>query len=177
MGQYYLICNLDKRQYLCPHSFGDGAKLMEFGGSGSGTMLGLAVLLSSGNGRGGGDLSATDSLIGSWAGDRIVIVGDYDDTGKFMNPVQITEGGKNTNLYGYAGKYFEDISYKVIAVLARDDWARQQIISKCFTNHSELAKALGTTEAALKKVQKRLQERDEAARLEDAKRLIAAEAK
>jgi hypothetical protein len=36
MGQYYLIVNLDKKQYLHPHRFGDGLKLLEFGASGGG---------------------------------------------------------------------------------------------------------------------------------------------
>ena len=38
MGQYHLILNLDKRQYLEPHAFGEGAKLLEFGASMEGTM-------------------------------------------------------------------------------------------------------------------------------------------
>ncbi len=76
MGQYYKIVNLDKRQYLHPHKFGDGLKLLEFGAGGSGTMCGLAILLADGNGRGGGDLRSNASVIGSWAGDRIVIAGD-----------------------------------------------------------------------------------------------------
>ena len=31
MGQYYVIANLDKKEFLNPHKFGDGVKLMEFG--------------------------------------------------------------------------------------------------------------------------------------------------
>ena len=77
MGQYYKICNLDQKEYLHPHKFGDGMKLLEFGCSSSGTMTALAVLLAEGNGRGGGDLNYDHPLIGSWAGDRIVIMGDY----------------------------------------------------------------------------------------------------
>ena len=55
MGQYYHIVNLDKKQYLNPHCFGDGLKLLEFGMSASGTLTALAILMSAGNGRGGGD--------------------------------------------------------------------------------------------------------------------------
>jgi len=56
MGQYYRIVNLDKKEYLSPYPFGEGAKLLEFG-TGRGTLLlALAVLLADGNGRGGGDL-------------------------------------------------------------------------------------------------------------------------
>lgn len=81
MGQYHKIVNIDKREYLHPHHFGDGLKLMEFGMSGDGgTMTGLAILLgiaNKGGARGGGDFHCDDPLVGSWGGDRIAIVGDY----------------------------------------------------------------------------------------------------
>ena len=54
MGQYYIIINRDKKQFVHPHRFGDGLKLLEFGCSATGTLTALAVLLASGNGRGGG---------------------------------------------------------------------------------------------------------------------------
>lgn len=38
MGQYHKIVNLDKKQFISGHAFGDGIKLMEFGGSAGGTM-------------------------------------------------------------------------------------------------------------------------------------------
>ena len=85
MGQYHLIANLDKREYLYPHEFGDGFKLMEFGQSAGGTLTGLAVLLAATNGRGGGDFWDPNvdvydqawSPTGRWVGDRIAIIGDY----------------------------------------------------------------------------------------------------
>ena len=88
MGQYHYIVNIDKREYLNAHQMGDGIKLMEFGMSGDGgAMTGLALLLACSNGRGGGDFSLRGNvtpevekavkLVGSWAGDRIAIVGDY----------------------------------------------------------------------------------------------------
>lgn len=66
MGQYHYVANLDKREFIHPHAFGDGLKLLEFGPSGDGTMLGLALLLAASNNdrdgsgafsgnRGGGD--------------------------------------------------------------------------------------------------------------------------
>jgi len=90
MGQYYYVVNLDKREYLHPHRMGDGLKLLEFGSSGRGTMLGLAVLLADGNGRGGGDLRSNRPIVGSWAGDRIVIAGDYADEGNFVTEADLT---------------------------------------------------------------------------------------
>jgi len=81
MGQYYKVCNLDKKEFLNPHAFDDGAKLMEFGASSEGTMTALALLLADGNGRGGGDFPTTtdNGIVGRWAGDRIIIAGDYAD--------------------------------------------------------------------------------------------------
>jgi hypothetical protein len=79
MGQYHFVCNIDKKEYLDPHRMGDGLKLLEFGCSASGTMLGLAILLAEQNGRGGGDLRGKHGVIGSWAGDRITLIGDYFD--------------------------------------------------------------------------------------------------
>jgi hypothetical protein len=124
MGQYYHIVNLTKKQYLHPHHFGDGLKLLEFGSSGSGTMLGLAVLLANSNGRGGGDLQSENPIIGSWAGDRIVIAGDYaekGDKGEAMN--------KEGNLFGRC-EGFEDISYKVVEALCDDRWIREDFAKK-----------------------------------------------
>jgi len=112
MGQYYRIVNLDKKQYIKPHDFNDGAKLMEFALSGDGTMAALAVLLADGNGRGGGDMHSQDALVGSWAGDRVVITGDYADNGKFVPD----DGDKEAPLYSYTEEHCENISAKVRAV-------------------------------------------------------------
>jgi hypothetical protein len=84
MGQYFQVFNLDKKQKLHPHLFNDGLKLLEFGSSGQGTMFGLSLLLRQSSEFGGGDFNykhgLVDLLLGSWAGDRISIVGDYDDS-------------------------------------------------------------------------------------------------
>lgn len=86
MGQYHYICNKTKHEYLNPHGFGDGLKLMEFGMSMGGTMTALAILLSCSNGRGGGDARIDSDhplieVVGSWAGDEIAIIGDYTEEG------------------------------------------------------------------------------------------------
>jgi len=127
MGQYYRVVNLDKKQFLRPHAFGNGAKLMEFGSSAQGTMTALAVLLASGNGRGGGDARSDNSLIGSWAGDRIVITGDYADEGLFVTLTEeevvrwaAKEGESDPNehnLYSVATVLYEDISDRLVALL------------------------------------------------------------
>ena len=120
MGQYYKVVNITKKQYITPWTFGDGSKLMEFGNNGMGTMTGLAILLSSGNGLGGGDLNSDDPIIGSWAGDKIVIAGDYADKGLF------TRGNKN-NLYDKADKGgYKDISARVLYAMMDDSLLAQE---------------------------------------------------
>ena len=115
MGQYYKIVNIKKKQYISPYIFGDGSKLMEFSMSASGVMAGLAILLADGNGRGGGDLHSENDIVGSWAGDNIVIAGDYADTGKFVKELE-------QNLYEVASSEGEDISIKVLDALFDDQY-------------------------------------------------------
>ncbi len=108
MGQYHYVMNLDKKQFLHPHKLGDGLKLMEFGDSRGGTMTALALLLGCSardGGRGGGDPRVdAEGIVGSWAGDRIAIVGDYaeDDDIKGYDEIPVSQ------LYGHAA--FTDIS-------------------------------------------------------------------
>jgi hypothetical protein len=141
MGQYYLIVNLDKREYLYPHRFGDGLKLTEFGCGSCGTMTALAILLADGNGRGFGDLEADDAIVGSWAGDRIVVAGDYADGGRFLEGVDrdelqavaddvYTEGyreAEHVNLYHWAGEMFRDVSDLVIQAMLKDCELRETL--------------------------------------------------
>jgi hypothetical protein len=86
MGQYYLIVNLDRKEYLDPHDFNDGAKLMEFGASANGTLSALARLL----------LLNKTKKNRRWAGSRLVVAGDYADNGKFL-----PESQSEQNLYAY----------------------------------------------------------------------------
>lgn len=148
MGQYYLIVNPDKKQYLYSHTFGDGLKLLEFGCSAYGMLTGLTLLLADGNGRGGGDFRLHDelrgaepvdtSLVGSWAGDRIVFAGDYADPGRFTTVEGVLayrakhdkpeDLPSNPNLYALAHDQFEDISPRVVMLMAQDSWLRERLI-------------------------------------------------
>ncbi len=113
MGQYHKIFNLDKKQLLHPHKFGDGLKLGEFGSSQMGTMTALAYLLAVSTGRGGGDYER-GSLAGTWGGDRIAIVGDYAEKGDLLE-----EEWK-----AYGDETYEDISDAVMADLPGELGAR-----------------------------------------------------
>lgn len=71
MGEYFRIVNLDKKEYLHPHYFGTGIKLFEIAANECGSLTGLSILLSS------QDNGDKDKIYGRWAGDRIIIAGDY----------------------------------------------------------------------------------------------------
>ncbi len=78
MGQYHKVYNLDKREMIHAHEIGNGLKLLEQCGPGSDPTTSDAVwlLLANSNGRGGGD-ARPHPMIGRWAGDRLVVQGDY----------------------------------------------------------------------------------------------------
>lgn len=106
MGQYWLPINLDKREYINPHRLGVGLKLWEQLANHPGTGAALIILLAAEREpRGGGDLDIDENwhgpertfpenntspgpmpedypevarrTIGRWAGDRVVLIGDY----------------------------------------------------------------------------------------------------
>lgn len=76
MGQYHEVYNLDKKERIYPHSIDNGLKLYEQVGHIGSTATALFALLANSNGRGGGDFPH-HPMIGRWAGDRILIQGDY----------------------------------------------------------------------------------------------------
>ncbi len=121
MGQYYKIVNLDKKEFLEPHDFDDGAKLMEFGLSGMGVMSGLAILLADGNGLGLGELRSENPIIGSWKGDRIVVAGDYSE--------KMVKGTKE-NVYNYANQHFKNVSAETLAALLDDRYYKKETEAK-----------------------------------------------
>ena len=109
MGQYFIVVNKTKKEYLYPHKFGDGLKLMEFGCSGMGTLTGLTLLLRQSNEGGGGDFHGEHEYLGRWAGDKITIVGDYDES----------------KLYTIAGDSYTDISWDVLEMMLEDQYVLQ----------------------------------------------------
>jgi hypothetical protein len=76
MGQYHKLYNLDKKEYVHGHNINNGLKLMEQCGWDKSTATGLWLLLANSNGRGGGD-ALKHAMVGRWAGDRILVQGDY----------------------------------------------------------------------------------------------------
>lgn len=80
MGQYHEVYNLDKKERINPHAIDNGLKLYEQVGHIGSTSTALFALLANSNGRGGGDFPKHD-YIGRWAGDRILVQGDYAEAG------------------------------------------------------------------------------------------------
>lgn len=104
MGQYHKLYNLDKKEYVHGHRLDNGLKLMEQCGFDKSTSTGLWLLLANSNGRGGGD-AREHPMVGRWAGDRIVVQGDYaEPNDKAYVPEPDREG-------------FADISAEVKAML------------------------------------------------------------
>jgi len=89
MGQYWKVVNLDKREYLNPHTLGAGIKLWEQLANHPGPGTALIILCAAmPERRGGGDLALSSDedpsyeavakrTIGRWSGNRIALVGDY----------------------------------------------------------------------------------------------------
>jgi hypothetical protein len=77
MGQYFKLVNLDKQEFLNPHDFEGGSKLFECWG---GVIDALFLLLTTYN---AGLPTYEGQVAGRWAGDRIIIIGDYDSSGLY----------------------------------------------------------------------------------------------
>lgn len=92
MGQYFTAVNLDKKEYVCPWCVSGVAKLWEWAANTWGAIF--VLLLRKSDEGGGGDYCGyhngcdeggpircpKNRLVGSWAGDRVVLVGDYDSS-------------------------------------------------------------------------------------------------
>jgi len=114
MGQYFKVVNLDKEEEMNPHDFLCGAKLPEM--MGGLIMYALALLLADGSGR--NEFDSDSPLIGSWAGDRIVIVGDYAKSGLYDSD-------------------YRNISEEMIRLLYREQFYREWLEQGAFESEPE----------------------------------------
>ena len=80
MGQYFKLVNETKKEVVDPWGIGGLAKYYEWLYNDQARVL--VWLLRKSDGGGGGDVSdpAQYQTLGRWAGDRIVLVGDYDSS-------------------------------------------------------------------------------------------------
>jgi hypothetical protein len=113
MGQYHKVYNTDKKECINAHRINNGLKLLEQMGHEKSTASAVFLLLSNSNGRGGGDAFNHDDnkryeihpFIGRWAGDRLVVQGDYAEE---SDQAYLTDEGIGE---------FKDISYFVNEML------------------------------------------------------------
>ena len=100
MGQYHTPVNFTKKEYISPHKLGTGLKLCEQIAQQYGTGSALLVLLACSNGRGGGDLREhpTEDVVGRWAGDVVIMVGDYAEEDDVLS-VDVTDFHMNEDQY------------------------------------------------------------------------------
>jgi hypothetical protein len=108
MGQYYYVVNVDKKEFLHPHYFDDGLKLLEFGDSSGGTLTGLTLLLADNGDR--VEEFDTNNICGRWSGDRIIIAGDY---GSRNNEFE------GENVHDWAQQNCKNISLEVAELVAK----------------------------------------------------------
>lgn len=95
MGQYFYIVNLDKCEYLDPLNLRAGMKLWEICANSCLNVLGFLLRQSSETG--GGDIRKEYTNAGRWANDRIVVVGDYDES----------------DIFNIAGNDYKEISQEI----------------------------------------------------------------
>jgi len=111
MGQYHKLVNVDKAEYLDPHSIGLGVKQWEHQSDARFPMFGslsdaMYILTMTSPARGGGDMPASE-ISGRWAGDRVMVVGDYTEDEDL--PAHFAAG----QLYGLADKHYAEIGEEV----------------------------------------------------------------
>jgi len=90
MGQYFIIVNLEKREYIHPHDLKRGAKLLEL--SKDPIIYSLMSYLQVKN------KPKTISHVGSWANDKILFIGDSEDSSFFK---QVIVSFKNISKEAY----------------------------------------------------------------------------
>ena len=146
MGQYFKIVNLTKKQFIDIGGLGDNIKFSGLGSGLNGIVLGR-LLASPGQWdapgflKQYGDPNKDDVYVGLWAGDQIVIPGDYDKPKNYdLSP---STDVPTENLYNLVSDNpeYEDITDKVIVWLAKDEWTAE-ILAKSAANDRELLQKL-----------------------------------
>jgi hypothetical protein len=81
MGQYFKIVNLDKREYLAPDDFGVEMKL-NLGWEELNQAF-IYLLAQGFHPEHGWQHDSENKYLGRWAGDRVIVIGDYDESGLY----------------------------------------------------------------------------------------------
>ena len=110
MGEYFLIVNPVKRQYVSASPFGENIKRNGIFAGHHGYAIGLLLCNDPEN------FFDAHPLVGSWAGDPIIVAGDYSAPDTLGIPTTLPDG-PGRNLYHMAEEEFEDISHRVMIML------------------------------------------------------------
>lgn len=97
MGQYFKIVNLDKKEFIHPHSINAGAKFWEICANNIARLLPYLLRKSSQTGGGDVDNQSVLRYCGRWACNRIVLIGDYDESGLYAE-IRESNGWKNISI-------------------------------------------------------------------------------
>jgi hypothetical protein len=112
MGQYHKLINLDKKEQVEPYSLGLGAKQYEQTGENGSLSDALYLLVMTSPARGGGDWESFPELSGRWAGDRVVVLGDYTSD-------EDLPGYENASKLYHESEDWKDISDAVAVALGK----------------------------------------------------------
>lgn len=147
MGQYFRIVNITKKQFIDIDELGENNKLGFIGKGLNGIALGR-LLTSHGDydeiwGEIYGNPTKDTLYIGAWAGDRIIIAGDYDqaDTNGYISSALDDYG---LNLYSKVKieGSFKNITDEVIEWLTKDDDLNALFIERAELDETFLKKLL-----------------------------------
>ena len=109
MGQYFIAVNEDKKEFIHPHRFGGGLKFFEIVASGCGFMGAVGYLL-----RRSTEGFSDVSIVGSGAGDRVSLVGDYDESRLYTRAQ-------------YEDLEWKDVGWEVLEAMVLDVYLRSAL--------------------------------------------------
>ncbi len=112
MGQYHKLVNLDRKEQVQPYNLGLGAKQYEQTGENGSLSDALYLLVMTSPARGGGDWESFPELSGRWAGERVIVLGDYTEDGDLP-------GYENASKLYHESEDWKDISDAVAIALGK----------------------------------------------------------
>jgi len=115
MGQYFMVVNKTRKEYIYGHPFGHGIKFSEHKGNNL-MMEAFLHLIASG---------------GRWAGNEVELAGDYAKEEHF-------KAGSWYTLYEIADMEFKDISYQAMSWLCSMDFDYWQRLALSIRNGGNL---------------------------------------
>jgi hypothetical protein len=131
VGNYFIVVNPAKRQYIDPARFGEAIKFRAVL-RGDHCLLALKLLICDRYEAG------SNSICGAWLGDPVVLAGDDEGLPNPGRLVTTLPKEPNRNLHTQAKSEFVDISYRVIAELSLDRELAQILAAKAKEDKSLL---------------------------------------